>query len=76
VSGRGDTLVATGQQGAVLRWDGSAWVEDADRATTEVLHAVWVGTDEIWAVGGSINSFPITEGVILHEGPSVIPSPF
>lgn len=74
VSGRGDTLIATGQQGTVLRWSGTEWVHDELFLTTEVLHSVWIDEEGgIWSVGGGVNSLPIVDGVILYEGARTIP---
>lgn len=73
VTGRGETLVGVGQQGTVIRWSGSEWVADEERPTTVVLHGVWIDEEGgIWAVGGNLNSTPITDGVILYDGPRVI----
>ena len=74
VSGRGDTLIGVGQQGTVIRWSGTEWVADEARPTEVVLHGVWVDDEGgIWAVGGNLNSTPITGGVILYDGPRTIP---
>jgi len=75
VTGRGSTMIGVGQQGTVIRWDGSAWIADEERPTTVVLHGVWVDEEGgIWAVGGNLNSTPITGGVILYQGPRTVNS--
>ncbi len=76
VTGRGDTLIGVGQQGTVIRWSGTDWVADEERPTTVVLHGVWIDDEGgIWAVGGNLNSSPITAGVILYDGARTIPAP-
>ena len=52
---------AVGQEGTILRWDGTSWAEDPQsvKVTTATLNAVAFGADgEGWAVGGF--------GTILH----------
>lgn len=52
---------AVGQEGTILRWDGTSWTEDPQsvQVTTATLNAVAFGANgEGWAVGGS--------GTILH----------
>jgi hypothetical protein len=74
VTARGDTYVGVGRQGTVIRWDGTAWVADETPPTPLVLHATWLDEDGgLWAVGGNLDSTPITDGVILYQGARTIP---
>lgn len=59
------TLVGT--RGAALILPKSQMSAERERSNeTLVLHACWGRGQEIWAVGGSLNSSPPWEGVILH----------
>jgi hypothetical protein len=74
VSGRGDTAVAVGNQGSVLRWDGSAWNADPT-FTAHDLHGVWLDDEGgVWAVGGAISSGTLTDGVLAYDGSRDVPS--
>lgn len=76
VSGRGEDLVAVGTQGSVQRWDGEAWIADAERVTPYDLHGVWIDDDGgIWAVGGALLNSPMTEGVLAYQGAAALGSP-
>jgi hypothetical protein len=71
----GDQAYVVGQFGAVVRWDGKAWVADSHMMTNETLHATW--SDEqgnMFAVGGKFDR-PITiDGVILFKGADDLPT--
>ncbi len=61
--GRGD-LTAVGDQGAVLHWNGAAWIAQAT-PTREPLWGVWgAAPNDLWAVGGSGNAE--ASPVLLH----------
>ena len=76
VSGRGEDLVAVGTQGSVQRWDGEAWIADAERVTPYDLHGVWIDDEGgIWAVGGALLNSPMTDGVLAYGGPEAVGSP-
>lgn len=74
VYARGDTAVGVGSRGSVIRWDGAAWQPDAVAPTQMDLHATYVDDDGgVWAVGGALTAYPLTDGVLLYEGPSAVP---
>jgi hypothetical protein len=65
---RGDTRVAVGARGSVLRGDG--WAPDEAPATSLDLHGVYVDPDGgVWAAGGALASTPMTDGMLLYDGP-------
>ena len=56
-----------GVRGAALTVAADALSGARERTGTSlVLHAVWGGSESIWAVGGSLDNSPPWEGVILH----------
>jgi photosystem II stability/assembly factor-like uncharacterized protein len=67
----GGTAVAVGNEGSVYhRYDGR-WQQVARPPQTDLhFHAVWVepGTGAVWAVGGSILSNPLTQGMVQRFG--------
>jgi hypothetical protein len=74
VYARGDTAVGVGSRGAVIRWDGAAWQPDPLAPTAMDLHAVYVDPDGgVWTVGGALTAFPLTDGVLLYDGPADVP---
>lgn len=76
VTASGDTAVAVGVQGTVARWDGAAWVADAERFTTRDLHGVWLDDEGgVWTVGGQLSTAPLVHGVIAYDGPRTVGAP-
>jgi hypothetical protein len=71
----GEHQYVVGQFGAVVRYDGTRWVEDSHMLTTETLHAAWSDDDgNVFAVGGKFDR-PITiDGVILFKGAADLPT--
>jgi hypothetical protein len=65
--------IAVGTSGSILRRTPSGWVEeDHGISLAETLHGVWVDPDGgIWAVGGMVLAPPMTDGIILHYGPTI-----
>lgn len=68
-TGGGDVL-AVGRSGGVWRRTGGQWETNPKPAPTlGDLHAVWVDPEGgEWAVGGSLASRPLDEGVLVHRG--------
>lgn len=71
--------VAGGMGGQVYRREGGAWVADPRGTATALdLHAVLIDADcEVWGVGGSISSSPLTSGLLVSSRDDVpeVPSP-
>lgn len=67
----GCPAASVGLQTVMLREEGGVWAEDP-RGVARIgsdFHGVWV--DEgcgAWAVGGTIMSFPLTDGVLAYAG--------
>lgn len=61
---------SVGVGGSVFTRVESGWVADSRLPGTYLdLHGVWVDPDcAIWAVGGAITSFPLSQGVLLYGG--------
>jgi hypothetical protein len=60
---------AVGNFGAFVERDGSTWGEATGPATDETLHAIWIDPDGgLWAVGGQVQVFPLTRGVLAYRG--------
>jgi hypothetical protein len=72
---RGDHGYIVGLDGRVWRRAGGAWAEeDTGLQAFKTLHAVWIDpAGGVWAVGGEVLSFPLTDGVLLHKGPRALP---
>lgn len=66
--------VAAGSRGGVFRRTGGVWAEDAKGAASVYdFHATYVDPDcGLWAVGGSISSTPLDEGMLLYDGPQAV----
>lgn len=66
------TLMVTGQSGTIwLRDEAGEWEQqlNATGVSPESLHAAWVDpSGGRWAVGGSVLSAALDEGVIFHQG--------
>lgn len=71
--GPGDTGYAVGQYGSVYLRDQKGWhEEDTKLSIRHDLHAVWMDPGGgVWAVGGQVSSFPLTEGLLIHKGDAV-----
>lgn len=67
-SGCDPASVGTG--GSVFSRTDAGWTADSRAPGTYFdLHGVWVDPDcAIWAVGGAITSFPLSQGVLLYGG--------
>ncbi len=68
---RGDEGLVVGQSGMVLtRKDGAFVGEQLGFPMFVTLHGCFIGEDgSYWAVGGSIDTLPLTGGVLLRRGP-------
>lgn len=69
--------VAVGTFGAVYSRSADAgWVEEPlDFSIPHSLHGAWIDdTGGVWAVGGQVLSPPFDEGLLIHRGPTTIPS--
>jgi hypothetical protein len=73
---RGDDAYVVGIDSTVMRRQGGAWVEEkTGLASYDTLHAVWIDPQGgVWAVGGMVLSFPLTDGVLLHKGSRILPT--
>jgi hypothetical protein len=71
----GGSPVAAGHAGSVFGYDGGAWSVDArGTASFQDFHAAWQDPEGgVWAVGGSIRSFPLDEGTIVYGGSRTLP---
>ncbi|MCB9680116.1 MAG: hypothetical protein H6733_01470 [Alphaproteobacteria bacterium] len=67
-----DHVFAVGATGGVWASSGGDWApHPAGLGTPEDLHGAWVDeTGALWAVGGSVASFPLDLGVMLYAGGS------
>ncbi len=67
-----DTGFAVGQKLSVLARDAAGWQRvDTGLVRSEDLHAVWADPQGgVWAVGGDIQSLPMSDGLLLHRGAS------
>lgn len=67
--------MAAGTQGFVFAEAEAGWAQDPRGSATPLdLHAIWVDSHcQPWAVGGSIASFPLDQGVIVYGGDDVMP---
>ena len=65
-----DSGWAVGQKLTVLERNTSGWQRvDTGHVRSEDLHAVWADPDGgVWAVGGDIQSLPMSDGLLLHYG--------
>jgi hypothetical protein len=69
--------VAVGTFGAIYsRSAAGGWVEEQlDFSIPHSLHGTWIDeTGGVWAVGGQVFSPPLDEGLLIHRGPTAIPS--
>jgi hypothetical protein len=69
--------VAVGTFGAIYSRSADAgWVEEAlDFSIPHSLHGSWIDdTGGVWAVGGQVFSPPFDAGLLIHRGPTAIPS--
>jgi hypothetical protein len=64
---------AVGQQGAVyVRGDGGWSAVNLGFPVDETFHSVWVDpSGGVWTVGGQVLTFPLVDGVVLHQGAHV-----
>lgn len=64
---------AVGQYATVLSRSAEGWKEvDTGLSTQRDLHGVWVDpAGGVWAVGGQTASFPLVEGLLIHQGENV-----
>lgn len=68
--------VAVGLEGAVWRRGADGvWTEDLDAPTTPLeYHAVYVDPDGgVWAVGGRVYTGNLSDGLLTHYGPPLLP---
>jgi hypothetical protein len=74
----GDRLVAVGVRDSVHAFLGEDW-ETPDELRTDTArdyHACWLSEEgTLWAVGGQIATFPLTDGLIARHGRGRVPSP-
>lgn len=72
--GDGDFGVAVGGFGGVFVRDSSGWhEEDTGLFVNQNLHAVWLDpSGAIWAAGGQTFSLPLTDGVLMRRGDTVV----
>jgi hypothetical protein len=69
--------VAVGTFGAIYSRSADAgWVEEPlDFSIPHSLHGSWIDdTGGVWAVGGQVFSPPFDAGLLIHRGPTAIPS--
>jgi hypothetical protein len=69
--------IAVGSFGAVYSRSADAgWVEEQlDFNLPLSLHGTWIDdTGGVWAVGGQVYSPPLDDGLLIHRGPTAIPS--
>jgi hypothetical protein len=61
---------AVGQDGAVYTRGGSRWsAVTLGFPIDESFHSVWVDpSGGVWAVGGQVQTLPVVDGIMLHEG--------
>lgn len=58
-----DNVLAAGQNGGLIQYNGDTW-QSVDSTTTNDLWGIWgASEDDVWIVGGRVNTGPI---VILH----------
>lgn len=64
---------AVGKLGSVYHRTSAGWTEeDLDVSVNENFHAVWIDpSGGVWAAGGFTDGFPLTRGVLVHEGEPV-----
>jgi hypothetical protein len=69
--------IAVGTFGAIYSRSADAgWAEEQlDFSIPLSLHGTWIDdTGGVWAVGGQVFSPPFDDGLLLHRGPTTIPS--
>lgn len=70
VRSQGCDPIAVGLYGAVWWRQDGIWQADPQPTNTTLgLHAAWLGPYcDPWVVGGSLSSWPMEDGVLLHRG--------
>jgi hypothetical protein len=68
----GESAYAVGNGGLVMARGADGWQEQDTDGVGGDLHAVWIDPDGgVWAVGGSFDTLPLTDGVLIHQGAPV-----
>ncbi len=64
---------AVGQDGAVFERGNDGWTAaDLGFSIDESFHSVWVDpSGGVWAAGGQVQTFPVVDGILVHEGAAV-----
>jgi hypothetical protein len=73
VSATADAAYASGDFGAIVRERNGAWqTVEHGLDLYQTLHSIWVDpSGDVWSAGGQVDSIPLTDGVLVHEGAAV-----